>query len=160
MLEAKSEPLEAALLRFLVRLVLAATVTELLELKTAGGRLLVLRRRVITFLALSALQCHNFPHFKVLSVDGEQCPVINLFLLQRSAVLLPQNLFPVPCYFTISETVPAPTVRPPSRIANLKPFSRATGVISSICSDTLSPGITISTPSGNSATPVTSVVRK
>jgi len=30
------------LLRFLVRLVLAATVTELLELETAGGRLLVL----------------------------------------------------------------------------------------------------------------------
>jgi hypothetical protein len=34
----------AALLRFLVRLVLAATVTELLELQTASGRLLVLGR--------------------------------------------------------------------------------------------------------------------
>ena len=32
------------LLRFLVRLVLAAAGTELLELETAGGRLLVLRR--------------------------------------------------------------------------------------------------------------------
>jgi hypothetical protein len=49
-----------------VRLVLAATVTELLELKTARGRLLVLRRRVIPLLALSALQRHNFPHFKIL----------------------------------------------------------------------------------------------
>ena len=54
-----------ALLRFLVRLVLAATVTELLELQTAGGRLFVLRRRVIPLLALSALQCDNFPHFKI-----------------------------------------------------------------------------------------------
>jgi hypothetical protein len=51
------------LLRFLVRLVFAAAVTELLELETAGGRLLVLCRRVIPLLALSALQCHNFPHF-------------------------------------------------------------------------------------------------
>jgi hypothetical protein len=50
-----------------VRLVLAAAVTELLELQTAGGRLLVLRRRVIPLLALNTLQCHNFPHFKILS---------------------------------------------------------------------------------------------
>ena len=63
-------------------------------------------------------------------------------------------------YCTISEMVPAPTVCPPSRIANRKPFSIATGVISSITSCTLSPGITISVPPGNSATPVTSVVRR
>jgi hypothetical protein len=48
-------------------LVLAATVTELLELKTASGRLLVLCRRVVPFLALSALQCHNFPHHSILT---------------------------------------------------------------------------------------------
>ena len=58
------KPLITALLSFLVRLVLPATVTELLELETARGRLLVLRRRVIPLLALSALQCDNFPHFK------------------------------------------------------------------------------------------------
>ena len=58
----------ALLLRFLVRLVLAAAVTELLELKTAGGRLFVLRRRVIPLLALSALQCDNFPHSLTLSI--------------------------------------------------------------------------------------------
>jgi hypothetical protein len=57
--------LEAALLRFLVRLVLTAAITELLELKTARGRLLVLRRRVIPLLALGALQCDNFPHFSI-----------------------------------------------------------------------------------------------
>ena len=48
-----------------MRLVLAATVTELLELKPARGRLLVLRSRVVPFLALSALQCHNFPHLQI-----------------------------------------------------------------------------------------------
>jgi hypothetical protein len=54
----------AALLRFLVRLVLTAAVTKLLELQAASGRLLVLRRRVIPLLALSALQRNNFPHIK------------------------------------------------------------------------------------------------
>ena len=63
-------------------------------------------------------------------------------------------------YARISLIVPAPTVRPPSRIANRRPFSIATGVISSISSATLSPGITISVPAGKLATPVTSVVRK
>jgi hypothetical protein len=47
-----------------VQLVLAAAVTELLELKAARGRLFVLGGRVIPFLALCALQCNNFPHFQ------------------------------------------------------------------------------------------------
>jgi hypothetical protein len=50
-----------------VRLVLAAAGTKLLELETAGGRLLVLGRRVVPLLALSALQCHNFPHLPILT---------------------------------------------------------------------------------------------
>ena len=62
-------------------------------------------------------------------------------------------------YSIISEIVPAPTVRPPSRIANRLPFSMATGVINSPVIAVLSPGITISTPSGSFNTPVTSVVR-
>jgi hypothetical protein len=49
-----------------VRLVLAAAVTELLELQAASGRLFVLRRRVIPFLTLGALQCNNFPHLRIL----------------------------------------------------------------------------------------------
>jgi hypothetical protein len=65
-----------------------------------------------------------------------------------------------PAYSTISVTTPAPTVRPPSRIANLSSGSIAIGVISSTSIATLSPGITISTPSGRCAAPVTSVVRK
>jgi hypothetical protein len=52
-----------------MRLVLAAAVTELLELQAARGRLFVLRRRVIPLLALSALQRNNFPHCKILSVN-------------------------------------------------------------------------------------------
>src|SRR5437773_1785684 len=49
-------------------------------------------------------------------------------------------------YSVISVTTPAPTVRPPSRIANRSSFSIATGWISSIAIVTLSPGITISHP--------------
>ncbi len=63
-------------------------------------------------------------------------------------------------YSTTSVTTPAPTVLPPSLTANLNSFSIAIGAINSISIVTLSPGITISTPSGNFATPVTSVVLK
>ena len=63
-------------------------------------------------------------------------------------------------YLMISEIFPEPTVLPPSRIENLVPFSIAIGAINSTVISTLSPGITISTPSGNSITPVTSVVLK
>jgi len=60
----------------------------------------------------------------------------------------------------ISMTTPAPTVLPPSRMAKRSSFSRATGVINSTVISTLSPGMIISTPSGNFSEPVTSVVRK
>src|ERR1700739_4945635 len=48
----------------------------------------------------------------------------------------------------ISETTPEPTVRPPSRIANRRPWSMAIGWISSISIWTLSPGMTISVALG------------
>jgi hypothetical protein len=63
-------------------------------------------------------------------------------------------------HFVIEVTTPAPTVRPPSRMAKRSPSSHAIGVISSTSRLMLSPGITISVPSGSVATPVTSVVRK
>ena len=63
-------------------------------------------------------------------------------------------------YSKILATTPAPTVRPPSRTANRCPSSNAIGVISAAYIVTLSPGITISTPSGSLMSPVTSVVRK
>jgi hypothetical protein len=83
MLELIPDPcsLFPVLLRFLVRLVLAAAVTELLELQTARGRLLVLRRRVVPLLALSALQRDNFPHF-----DSFQWSILSC---QESAFLIP-----------------------------------------------------------------------
>jgi hypothetical protein len=57
-------------------------------------------------------------------------------------------------------TTPAPTVRPPSRMAKRRPSSMAMGLISLTVIDTLSPGITISLSAGSSIEPVTSVVRK
>jgi hypothetical protein len=49
------EPDKAKLFGFFVRGMLAAAIAELLELKTAGGRLFVLRRRVIALLAIRTL---------------------------------------------------------------------------------------------------------
>jgi hypothetical protein len=63
-------------------------------------------------------------------------------------------------YSTTLATTPAPTVRPPSRIAKRSPSSIAMGAISVTVICVLSPGITISVPAGNSTLPVTSVVRK
>ena len=63
-------------------------------------------------------------------------------------------------YSRMSDTTPDATVRPPSRIAKRNPFSIAIGVISVISMRMLSPGMTISTPSGSLIVPVTSVVRK
>jgi len=60
----------------------------------------------------------------------------------------------------ILATTPAPTVRPPSRMAKRKPSSIAIGLISLTVMLTLSPGMTISLSAGNSTAPVTSVVRK
>ncbi len=63
------------------------------------------------------------------------------------------------CQAMIFVTRPAPTVRPPSRIAKRWCSSIAIGVISSTSISTLSPGMHISAPS-SFAVPVTSVVRK
>jgi hypothetical protein len=63
-------------------------------------------------------------------------------------------------YSTMLATTPAPTVRPPSRIAKRRPSSIAIGAIRFTTMAMLSPGITISVPSGSSTVPVTSVVRK
>ena len=62
-------------------------------------------------------------------------------------------------HFKISVITPAPTVRPPSRMAKRLPVSNATGEINSTRMFTLSPGMTISTPSGRVIEPVMSMVR-
>ena len=61
-------------------------------------------------------------------------------------------------YSMIVATRPDPTVRPPSRIAKVRPWLIAIGWISSIVISMLSPGMHISVPSGRLITPVTSVV--
>ncbi len=63
-------------------------------------------------------------------------------------------------YSMIVATRPDPTVRPPSRIANVRPWLIAIGWMSSIVISTLSPGMHISVPAGRLHTPVTSVVLK
>ena len=71
-----------------------------------------------------------------------------------------QQRISVVAYSVILDTTPAPTVRPPSRIAKRRPCSIAMGAISSTSNFRLSPGMTISVPSGRATVPVTSVVRK
>jgi len=127
----------------------AARIAKLLRLHAFGVFLLVLRRCVVAVLAISALQRDDFPH--------DLIPFYSLGV--RLAGLKPSAYIPGN-YSMISVTAPAPTVCPPSRIANRKPFSRATGVIKLTSQLTLSPGITISTPVGSFTSPVTSVVRK
>ncbi len=60
---------------------------------------------------------------------------------------------------TTEVTVPAPTVRPPSRIAKLSPTSTGVGRPSATCTSTVSPGLaTPDTP--KSMSPTTSAVRR
>src|SRR5206468_1294134 len=111
---------------------------ELAKLDPVRMQPLVLRRDVIAVLAVVAGQRN---------------------LVAHDASSIPARTARGP-YFVISVTTPAPTVRPPSRMAKRSSFSIAIGVISSTSMSTLSPGITISRPAGRCATPVTSVVRK
>src|ERR1700737_1609390 len=130
------------LLHFLVCRLLAARVAEFLCFQPLGVLLFVLRCRVVAVFAIAALQCNDLAH--------------DLRPFQKPKTLRLKNQ----TYSMISVTAPAPTVWPPSRIANRRPFSSATGVIKATSQLTLSPGITISTPAGSFTSPVTSVVRK
>src|SRR5271169_774483 len=89
-------------------------------------------------------------------------PNANVLVVSRHffPILSPRARSSVRRYFMILATTPAPTVRPPSRIAKRSPSSIAIGAINSISIEMLSPGITISVPSGRCTVPVTSVVRK
>ncbi len=104
-----------------------------------GSRLDDLGRGLIEDLVIVCLE----PDADFLGHGGSAVP---LLLLRRS-------------YLSIEVTAPAPTVRPPSRMAKRMPSSTAIGVISSMPISMLSPGMHISWPSGSSMVPVTSVVR-
>src|SRR4051812_26598838 len=87
-------------------------------------------------------------------------------LIEQPVIVRLQPDSDLGCHFALTSssrifvTTPAPTVLPPSRIAKRRPSSQAIGVMSSISRLMLSPGMTISVPSGNVQRPVTSVVRK
>ena len=156
---------DCRLLNLFVRRVLAAPAAELLQFQTVRRRLAVLGLRIVPLFAITTLQRNNLSGHCSLPVSKlcklshsvwERWLSTRPSQAERSSAATDTMLR----YLIISAIVPAPTVWPPSRIANRKPFSIATGVISSITRLTLSPGITISVPSGNSAIPVTSVVRK
>src|SRR3954470_22504460 len=97
------------LLAFFVRRVLPAEPAELAHLEPFRRLLLVLRRAVVTTLALGAGHRNDVSHSCLLesgeSVNG------------RVGEWHSPTLEPADSYSTISVTVPAPTVRPPSRMA-------------------------------------------
>ena len=131
-----------------------------LVLQFVRGRALVLRRGIISPLALGTSQSYDLSHgFPLLRyrLQKEFTPRRAELPFFHGSV---ERMGHGPTYSRMSEMTPAPTVRPPSRIANRNSFSIAIGVINSTVNCTLSPGITISTPEGNVTTPVTSVVRK
>ena len=104
------------------------------------------------------------PTLAVLAGQSDLDPLVVRFRRHRSGSLVRVRLSVpgdrVRGYLRILVTRPAPTVRPPSRIANRKPSSIAIGLPNITVISVLSPGITISVPSGNTIVPVTSVVRK
>ena len=103
--------------------------------------------RVITTILLSSI----VPLFAIATLQRNHWADI-FFLGSHSITLLST-------YSMILVMTPAPTVKPPSRIANFEPCSNPTGTINSTVRFTLSPGITISTPAGRLMFPVTSIVR-
>ena len=129
--------------------------TEFLQLKLMGYSPFILGCCIVSLLTLGAGQRNYISHFTgpdSTSPVRMYCPM--KAKMQVSILLLFAD------YSKIWLITPAPTVRPPSRIAKRRPSSMAIGVINSPMICTLSPGITISTPSSSVHTPVTSVVRK
>jgi hypothetical protein len=145
---------QKSLLHFLMSDVLPAELTELVPLQAIRIVLFVLAGRIISLLTDRTGQIDNISHV----VPREARSV------KREKTLPPHSNHLTPdaslYYARISVTTPEPTVLPPSRTANRKPWSIAIGLINSPVTVTLSPGITISTPAASVTTPVTSVVRK
>ncbi len=151
-LPVRATGLSDSLFRLFVRGMRPAKGTIFFKLQLTRCILFVFRRRIVATLAGTTCKGNDISHFFY-------------FLLQKQLPHSWSKRGNEACVFSwpqaiISLITPAPTVRPPSRIAKRRPTSIAIGVISSASTDTLSPGITISTPSASVTTPVTSVVRK
>jgi hypothetical protein len=147
-------PCKKKLFCLFMRPVHSTGIAEFFEFQAIRSLLFVFSCLVIAIFAFltnqrDVISCHN-PSTNMFNVNKMRGEVLEHSIFASSIL----------SYSIISETVPAPTVLPPSRIAKRKPFSIAIGAINSISNCELSPGITISTPSANVATPVTSVVRK
>ena len=80
--------------------------------------------------------------------------------IERRLTICRLTISAIEGHLMILVTRPEPTVRPPSRMAKPRPSSMAIGWMSSTVISVLSPGMTISVPSGRVMIPVTSVVRK
>ena len=93
---------------FAVQAMATAATAKLIQLQSSRSILFVFRRYIVALFALSALQNYVISRHNLLP----HLTVIN--------------------YSTISLTVPAPTVLPPSLMAKRKPFSIAIGAISVI----------------------------
>src|SRR3989304_5116204 len=106
--------------------VLAAEAAVLLQLYPLTRVGLVLGGDVVAPLARLAGECDRRS-----LVAGHVC----------SSSLVPGAWCLVPGYLWILTTRPAPTVRPPSRMANRRPSSIAIGLINSTPISVLSPGI-------------------
>ena len=140
---------------FPVQVMLTTEAAVFFEFESLRRAALVLCRRVVTTPTLDTRQGNQVPHGILLaSVSNTPSGLTGSRLVEEPAINGPHP------QARISLTTPAPTVRPPSRIAKRNSFSNAIGVINCTSTPTLSPGITISVPAGNVTTPVTSVVRK
>ncbi len=137
---------------------------ELLQFEPVPGVRFVLRRHVVAALALLARQRDRRSlvtcHCRFASVSRLTSHVSRRCSCGVGRETCGQAALQGGRYLLILTTRPAPTVRPPSRIANRNPSSIAIGLINSTVISVLSPGITICVPSGNVTFPVTSVVRK
>src|SRR3989442_8291029 len=113
-----------------MRRVLPATPAEFLDLQPIRSGFPVLGCRIIPLFAITALQRND--------LSGHSAPS---FFLCGAGALAREKLFraslpldgrgrsSLQLYCTTSLMVPAPTVGPPSRMANRKPFSLATALL-------------------------------
>ena len=126
-LESGALPFEllACLLRFFVRCMRLAERAVLFQLQLVWNRLFVLGGRIVALLAALASQryiiSHDYPP------EQQQPGQARLLIFLRLYPWVPGR----DAYSIISLTTPAPTVRPPSRMAKRSPASMAIGVISS-----------------------------
>src|SRR3989344_8716929 len=97
-------------------------------------------------------------NFVIVGLDSDSYPWFYLFFCFSHLIYFKNNKPAEKNYLMTFVTTPAPTVLPPSLIANRCCSSRATGAINLTENLTVSPGITISTPGAKTTSPVTSVV--